>query len=89
MDAYTPREVAKMLVKTMIVAKTAQITANTLEDRTGIDKDSKTAHVAGQFVGWSVVFAVKPYTDAAVDQTADWINARRAARAAKKNEPVK
>jgi hypothetical protein len=82
---FTPRNVAKFVVKAIVAGKTAQITENALTDYTSLEEDSMAVDIAGGVVGWYVSDKLKPITDAAVDKTADFIVTKREARKAKKN----
>lgn len=84
-EMFTPRNVAKFVVKSIVAAKTAQITEDALVDYTSLEEDSMAVDITGAVVGWYVSDKLKPVTDAAVDKTADFIAAKREARKAKKN----
>jgi hypothetical protein len=84
-EIFTPRNVAKFVVKSIVAAKTAQITEDALVDYTSLEEDSMAVDITGAVVGWYVSDKLKPVTDAAVDKTADFIAAKREARKAKKN----
>lgn len=78
MQAFTPRNVAKYVVKAIVAGKTAQLTEQAITDHTQFDEDDLVVDITGTVVGWYVASKLKPYTDVMVDKTADWINARKA-----------
>ena len=55
-------------------------------DYTRFEEDDIVTKIAPKVVGWYVSDKLKPVTDKAVDKAADFVNARREARAAKKNK---
>lgn len=81
---FTPRNVAKFVVKAAIAGKTAQFTEKTITDYTALDEDNFIVDITGGVVGWWLSDMLKPYTDKAVDKTADFLAAKRAAYKAKK-----
>lgn len=83
---FTPRNVAKWLAKAAIHAQVAQMTKNALVDNTSLEADSKRVKLGSNVVGWGVSSKLKPYTDKAVDKTADYINEKREARNTKKDD---
>jgi hypothetical protein len=83
---FTPRNVAKFVVRTVIHGKTAQITRELIVDHSDFENDDMTVRISGNLVGWYVSAKLKPHTDKMVDKTADFIVAKREARAANKKD---
>lgn len=83
-EIFTPRNVTKFVIKSIVAAKTSQLTKDALVDYTSLEEDSMTVDIAGGVVGWYVSDKLKPVTDGAVDKTANFIAAKREARKAKK-----
>jgi hypothetical protein len=84
-EMFTPRNVVKFVVKSIVAAKTAQLTEDALVDYTSLEEDSTTVDIAGAVVGWYVSDKLKPVTDGIVDKTADFVVSKREARKAKKD----
>lgn len=84
--AFTPRNVAKYAVKTVVHFQVARITHIQIVEHTSLDDDSKIVDAASHIVGWGVSDALKPRTDQMVDYVADKVAARRAKKQAKKSE---
>ncbi|HYQ97732.1 MAG TPA: hypothetical protein VEO92_05125 [Candidatus Nitrosocosmicus sp.] len=84
MDDFTPRNVAKYVVKGAITMKAAQFAKDTLAENTRFDEDDMIVKIGAGVFGWGVGAKLSPYTDKAVDKTADFINKKREARKAKK-----
>lgn len=82
---FTARNAAKHAVKAAISMQVTQLAKNALADYVGLDDDSKTVKIGAYMIAWAVSDKLQPYTDKAVDKTADFIAAKRAARSAKKN----
>lgn len=87
MEAFTPRNVAKYVAKTLIAAKAAQLTEDAITNHTRFDDDDKIVNIGSGLVGWYVSDKLKPYSDKMVDKAADKIVELRANRAAKKDTP--
>lgn len=87
MEAFTPRNVAKYVAKTLIAAKAAQLTEDAITNHTRFDDDDKIVNIGSGLVGWYVSDKLKPYSDKIVDKAADKIVELRANRAAKKDTP--
>jgi hypothetical protein len=86
---FTPRNVAKYVVRTVIFSKASQLAKDAIVDHTEFEDDDMTVKISGHLVGWAVSAKLKPYTDKMVDKTADYVNAKREARAAaKKDKPA-
>lgn len=85
MDAFTPRNAIKYVVKSAIHIKTARLTERTIVDHTSFEEDDFVVDISSNLVGWYVSDKLKPYTDVVVDKTADKVAEFRANRAAKKN----
>lgn len=84
---FTPRNVAKFVVKLAVAGRVAQFTENTITDYTRFEDDDFIVEASSHLVGWLVSDKLKPYTDKMVDKTADFIVEKRANRAAKKDTP--
>lgn len=82
--AFTVRNVAKWIAKSIIAAKTAEIVAETVADHTRFEEDNIVVHLGSGCVGWFVSDKLQPVTDAVVDRTADFVNEQRSKRSAKK-----
>jgi hypothetical protein len=83
---FTPRNVAKFVVKAVVAQKTAQFTKAAIADYTSMNTDTTTVGVSCQVVGWYVSDKLKPITDAAVDKTADFLVAKNNDRKAAKQD---
>lgn len=81
---FTARNVAKYAVKAAVQAKVSITTKHAITDYTRFEEDDNVTEITGFLVGWYVSDKVKPFTDKAVDKTADFIAKKRAERAAKK-----
>jgi hypothetical protein len=86
MPPFTPRNVAKFVVTTTIQLKTAVVTQHAIADHTTLESNDITVRVAGGVVGWGVSRVVKPYTDLAVDKTADFVSEKRENRRIRKQK---
>jgi len=86
MDAFTPRNVAQFVAKTIIQTQTAALVGTTITDHTRFDEDDTIVHIASGVTGWYVADLLKPYSDQMVDKAADWINARKAKKSAETPE---
>lgn len=82
---FTARNVAKFVVKAAVHSKVAQLTEDAIIDYTRFEEDDKIVDISSHVVGWYVSDKLKPVTDRMVDKTADFIVAKRAKRAAKKD----
>jgi hypothetical protein len=83
---FTVRNVAKYAVKAAVQTKVAITTKHAIVDYTRFEEDDTVTSIGSHLVGWYVSDKVKPYTDKAVDKTADFITKKRAERAAKKDQ---
>ncbi len=83
MEAFTPRNVAKFVVKTLVAAKAAAITEDVIVNHTQLEEDSTPVNIMSGVVGWYVSDKLKPHTDKVVDKTADWFVARKAKKSEK------
>jgi|tagenome__1003787_1003787.scaffolds.fasta_scaffold20840676_2 hypothetical protein len=83
-DLFTPRTVAKFVLKSIVAGKTAQLTEHLITDYTRFDEDDMIVDITGGVVGWYVSDKLKPVTDAIVDKTADFVTAKKESRKAKK-----
>lgn len=70
---FTPRNVAKHVVKAAIAFKVSRTVKHTIDDYTRYDQDNFVVDQTGFVIGWYVSDKLKPYTDKAVDWTADRI----------------
>lgn len=70
---FTPRNVAKHVVKAAIAFKVSRTVKHKINDYAGYDTDNFIVDQTGFVVGWYVSDKLKPYTDKAVDWTADRI----------------
>jgi len=88
MPRFNPRNVAKFVVKTTIQIKTAAFTRAAIANHTSYEKTDTSVQVAGGVVGWYVAEKAEPYTDQAVDKTADFVAEQRAKHKASKPKPA-
>lgn len=88
MPDFSARNVAKFVVKSAIGARTAVFAAETIADHTEFEKDDFVVETSSTVIGWYVSSKLQPYTDKAVDKTADFIAVKRANRQAKKAEKL-
>lgn len=82
--AFTARNVAKFVLKSIVAGKTAQLTEKAIADYTQFEEDDMIVDIAGGVVGWYVSDKLKPVTDAIVDKTADFIVEKNEARKSRK-----
>jgi len=82
---FTARNIAKFVVTTAIAVKLENAAADTIVEQTKFEEDDLTVILSSKLIGWGVSSSIKPYTDKAVDKTADFVAAKREARQAKKN----
>lgn len=83
---FTARTAAKYVAKSVVAIKTKQIAENTITDHTDFEKDDMIVRISTGLISGYVSSKLTPVTDAAVDKAADYIAAKREARAAKKNK---
>jgi hypothetical protein len=83
---FTPRNVVKYIVKAAVYARVTSITEDVIVDYTRFEEDDFVTKTGSKVVGWYVSDRLKPVTDKMVDKTADYIVAKREARATKKNK---
>lgn len=74
---FTPRNVSKYVVKTVVYFKTAELAEDVIIRRTRFEEDSLAATLASNTIGWYVSDRLKPYTDKMVDTTADFVVTQR------------
>jgi hypothetical protein len=84
-QAFTARNVAKFVVQAVIAQKATDLTEDAIVDHTQFEEDDMIVTIGSRVVGWYVADKLKPYSDKAVDRTADFIVAKREARKAKKD----
>lgn len=84
MEAFTARRVVKYVVRAAIHGQVSKVTQTAITDRTQFEEDDFVVEIAGNVVGWGVAKNLEPYTNKMVDKVADFVNEKRAARAAKK-----
>lgn len=77
MPAFTPRNVAKYVVKTIVHSVVEARAEDAIINHTRYEEGDLVVKLSSHTVGWFVSDKLKPYTDAAVDKTADWYNARK------------
>jgi hypothetical protein len=82
MEDFTPRTVAKYVATTAIKMKTVQLAKEALADHTRFEEDDIVVRIGANVIGWGIAFKLKPYTDMAIDKTADFVNDRREAQKA-------
>lgn len=83
-EDFTPRNVAKFVVSSAITLKSTELAKNALTDYTSLAEDSKTVNIGSKVIGGFIGSKLKPYSDKAVDKTADFVVTKREARKAKK-----
>jgi hypothetical protein len=81
---FTARNAAKFVVKAVVAAKTKQIAEDTIVEHTQFEDDDTIVEISSSLIGWYVSSKLQPLTDKMVDKTADFVAAKRAERAAKK-----
>jgi len=82
----TPRLVAKKVAQALIAAQVARLTRTAISDYTRFDQDDIVVEVTSGTVGWLVSEQVAPVSDKIVDKASDFINTKREARKAKKEQ---
>jgi hypothetical protein len=80
----TPRIIAKKLAQGLVAAQVGRLTNGALRNYTDIDTDNIVVEAGVGTVSWLVSEYCSPITDKIVDKTADFVNAKREARRAKK-----
>jgi len=85
MDTFTPRNVTKFVVKTLVAGKTADLAGTAITNHTHFEDDDTIVNISSGVIGWYVSDKLKPYTDNMVDKTADFVTAKREALKARKN----
>lgn len=83
---FTPRNVAKFVVRAAVSVKAANLTRTAIADHTPLETTDTPVVIAGSLVGWYVGDKVRPYSDRAVDKTADFIAAKRQKRQDRKSK---
>lgn len=86
---FTTRNIAKYVVVAAVHGKVAQLTKHAIVDHTELEEDNIIVGLGSHVIGWGVADKLKPYTDRAVDKTADFIADKRDKRRAKKNAKKK
>lgn len=81
----TVRSVAKHVAESAVGLGASLLTVKTVDNYTGFEKDAFIVKLGAGAVGFIVAGKLKPYTDAAVDKTADFIVEKREGRKAKKD----
>jgi len=82
----TPRGIAKFVVTTTVQVKTAMLTRQFIANHTALETTNTPVVVGGALVGLIVSEKVKPFTDKAVDQVADYIIEKRDERRDRKSK---
>lgn len=80
----TPRETAKFVISTAIAAKATSVAEDNIVEHTRYEEDDLIVVVGSKVIGMYTSAILKPFTDKAVDKTADFVLAKREARKAKK-----
>lgn len=83
-DDFTVRSISKFVVNSIVVMKSTELAKDAMTDYTSLDEDSIAVRIGSKVIGAAVGSRLKPYTDKAVDKTADFVVAKREARKAKK-----
>jgi len=86
MEAFSARNVVKYVVRAAVHGRVADITTTIITDHTRFEEDDTVVEITSHVVGWGVASRLQPYTDQMVDKVADFVNEKRAARAAKKTD---
>jgi len=81
---FTPRNVAKYAVKTAIKLQVKDYAKTLIAEHTSFEEDDTTVIIGAYVVGWWVSETLSPYTDMAVDKTADFASKRMADRKSKR-----
>lgn len=84
MEEFTLRNAVKYVAKAVIHKKTADFVENVITDYTRFEEDDNIVDISSFLAGWYVSSKLKPVTDKMVDKTADFVVAKRAEFAAKK-----
>lgn len=83
---FTPRNVAKFVVKSTISVTVASRTRRAIADHSAFETTDTPVIVGAAVVGWYVSEKVRPVTDKAVDKTFDFASAKRDALRARRAE---
>lgn len=78
---FTPRNVGKYVAKHAVTAVVAKAVKDALETFIPATQNYKIAELGGGLAGWYAGGKVEPYTDALVDEIANEIAKRKAAKA--------
>lgn len=84
----TVRGVVKHVASSAVGMGTSVFTAKTVDNYTRFEKEDFIVKLGAGAVGFIVATKVTPYTDMAVDKTADFITAKYEARKTKKTEKI-
>lgn len=84
--AFTARNVSKFIAKSIVAAKTTQLSADAIADHTHYEKDDTVVEIGSGVIGWFASSKLEPVTDTIVDKTADFVTAQRAKRQEKKSK---
>lgn len=74
---FTPRNVAKYVVKAVIHTQVQQFAKDQISDHSRFDNDDMIVKIPSHLIAWYVSDKLKPYTDRVVDTTADFIAEKR------------
>lgn len=85
-NEFTPRKIAKGIVKSIVAIKTSQFAQDKITDYTHYEKDDMVVKISTGIIGGYVASKVSPVTDYAVDKAADFVTAKWQARKDKKND---
>jgi hypothetical protein len=83
---FTPRNVAKWMVKATVQFKATKLVRNALVDYTEFESDDLVVKISSNVIGWGVSAKLQPVTDKLVDKTADFIVAKREEKKQKDQE---
>ena len=74
MFPMTKLEIAKYAVSMIVSLKTAQICEQQVAQHTELDPDGIPVKVGCMVTGQLVAYKAKPFTDVAVERTAEWLS---------------
>lgn len=83
---FTPRGIAKYVATGIVGNRSAKLAENVIVDHTRFEKDALIVELGTGLIGAYVAMKLRPATDYAVDKAADYIVAKRAEFADKKNQ---
>lgn len=83
---FTPRNVSKWLLRSVVDMKVTQLTRNAVANYTRYESDNMLVTLGAHAVGWAVAAQLQPVTDKIVDVTADFATEQYNKRRTKKNK---